>query len=277
MRVAISNIAWEVADDQRVADILREHGVDAIDVAPSKYFPELKTADAADIARVRAWWAERGIEITGMQSLLFGTTGLNVFGTVESQQAMLAHLRAVCRIGAGLGAQRLVFGSPRNRDRTGISDAAAHEIAVNFFRQLGDIAAEQRVFICLEPNPPCYGANFMTNSCDTAAVVSAVAHPSIRMQLDTGAVTINEENARDIVTRYAHLIGHVHASEPNLVTLGEGGTNHRAVAEALTELLPEHVVSIEMLAPKSGSAIDAVRRAVGEAVRCYRSDGGACA
>lgn len=275
MRIAISNIAWEVADDQHVADILREHGVDAIDVAPSKYFPELKTADAADIARVRAWWAERGIEITGMQSLLFGTTGLNVFGTVESQQAMLAHLRAVCRIGAGLGAQRLVFGSPRNRDRTGISDAAAHEIAVSFFRQLGDIAAEQRVFVCLEPNPPCYGANFMTNSCDTAAVVSAVAHPSIRMQLDTGAVTINEENARDIVTRYAHLIGHVHASEPNLVTLGEGGTNHRAVAEALTELLPQQVVSIEMLAPKSGSAIDAVRRAVGEAVRCYRSDGGA--
>jgi len=275
MRIAISNMAWEVADDQHVADILREHRVDAIDVAPSKYFPELKAADAADIARVRAWWAERGIEITGMQSLLFGTTGLNVFGTVESQQAMLAHLRAVCRIGAGLGAQRLVFGSPRNRDRTGISDAAAHEIAVSFFRQLGDIAAEQRVFVCLEPNPPCYGANFMTNSCDTAAVVSAVAHPSIRMQLDTGAVTINEENARDIVTRYAHLIGHVHASEPNLVTLGEGGTNHRAVAEALTELLPQHVVSIEMLAPKSGSAIDAVRRAVGEAVRCYRSDGGA--
>lgn len=277
MRIAISNIAWDVADDQQVADILREHRVDAIDVAPSKYFPDLKTADAGDIARVRGWWAERGIEITGMQSLLFGTTGLNVFGTVDSQREMLAHLQAVCRIGAGLGAQRLVFGSPRNRDRTGIADAAAHEIAVTFFRQLGDIAAEQGVFVCLEPNPPCYGANFMTNSGDTASVVSAVAHPSIRMQLDTGAVTINEENAREVVTRYAHLIGHVHASEPNLVTLGEGGTNHRAVAEALTELLPDQVVSIEMLAPKAGSAIDAVRRAVGEAIRCYRSDAGACA
>ncbi|MFL9963457.1 TIM barrel protein [Paraburkholderia sediminicola] len=277
MRIAISNIAWEVADDQRVADILRQHHVDAIDVAPSKYLPDPKTADAADIARVRAWWAERGIEITGMQSLLFGTTGLNLFGTVESQQAMLEHLRVVCRVGAGLGAQRLVFGSPRNRDRTGIADDTAHEIAVTFFRQLGDIAAEQGVFVCLEPNPPCYGANFMTNSHDTATVVSAVAHPAIRMQLDTGAVTINKENARDVVTRYAHLIGHVHASEPNLVTLGEGGTNHRAVAVALTELLPEQVVSIEMLAPKSGSAMDAVERAVGEAVRCYRGDGGASA
>jgi sugar phosphate isomerase/epimerase len=277
MRIAISNIAWEVADDERVADILRQHRVDAIDVAPSKYLPDLKAADAADIARVRAWWASRGIEITGMQSLLFGTTGLNLFGTAESRQAMLEHLRVVCRTGAGLGAQRLVFGSPRNRDRTGIADDAAHDIAVTFFRQLGDIAAGQGVFVCLEPNPPCYGANFMTNSRDTAAVVSAVAHPAIRMQLDTGALTINEENARDVVAQYAHLIGHVHASEPNLVTLGGGGTNHRAVAEVLAELLPEQVVSIEMLAPKSGSAVDAIERAVGEAVRCYRPDSGASA
>lgn len=277
MRIAISNIAWEVADDQQVADILRSHRVDAIDVAPGKYFPDPKAADATDIARVRAWWSDRGIDITGMQSLLFGTTGLNLFGTAESQQAMLDHLRAVCRIGSGLGATRLVFGSPRNRDRTGLADDVAHDIAVAFFCRLGNVAAEYGVFVCLEPNPPCYGANFMTDSRATAAVVSAVAHPSIRMQLDTGAVTINEEDARDVVTLYAQLIGHVHASEPNLVTVGEGGTNHAAVAEVLAELMPEQVVSIEMLAPKSGSAVDAVRRAVSEAVRCYRANGGASA
>lgn len=275
MRIAISNIAWEVADDQQVADILRSHRVDAIDVAPSKYFPDPKAAEATDIARVRAWWSDRGIDITGMQSLLFGTTGLNLFGTAESQQAMLDHLRAVCRIGSGLGATRVVFGSPRNRDRAALADDVAQDIAVAFFRRLGDVAAEYGVFFCLEPNPPCYGANFMTDSHDTATVVSAVGHSSIRMQLDTGAVTINEEDPREVVSRYASLIGHVHASEPNLATLGEGGTNHAAVAEVLAELMPEQVVSIEMLAPKSGSAVDAIRRAVGEAVRCYRVGGGA--
>lgn len=275
MRIAISNIAWDVADDQLIADILKQHDVDAIDVAPGKYFRDPKSADVVDIQRVRTWWADRGIEVTGMQSLLFGTNGLNLFGTVESQEAMLEHLRAVCRIGGELGATRLVFGSPRNRDRTGLTDEAAHEIAVAFFRRLGDIAAGHGVQVCLEPNPPCYGANFMTNSRDTATVVSAVAHPAIRMQLDTGAVTINEEDPRQVITDYAHLIGHVHASEPNLVTLGEGGANHAAIAGVLSEMLPTRVVSIEMLAPKSGGAIDAVRRAVGEAVRCYRPESGA--
>ena len=102
MRLAISNIAWDTAEDEAIARLLRRFDVDAIDVAPSKYFPKpAKTADE-DIARVKHWWSKRGFEITGMQALLFGTTGLNVFGPLEVQDAMLQHLTAVCRIGESL-------------------------------------------------------------------------------------------------------------------------------------------------------------------------------
>ena len=126
-----------------------------------------------------------------MQALLFGTTGLNVFGESKRQDAMLEHLRAVCRIGAGLGSTRLVFGSPKNRDRSGLNDSQALEQAVSFFRRLGNAAQEHGVIICLEPNPTQYGANFMTTSDETAFVVAAVDHEAIRMQFDTGALTIH--------------------------------------------------------------------------------------
>lgn len=69
---------------------------------------------------------------------------------------MLEHLRAVCRIGAGLGATRLVFGSPKNRDRSGLSDAQALEQAVSFFRRLGNTAQEHGVIVWqpgAQPNP----------------------------------------------------------------------------------------------------------------------------
>ena len=36
MRLAISNIAWDVNDDESVANLLRSHGLDAIDVAPAR-------------------------------------------------------------------------------------------------------------------------------------------------------------------------------------------------------------------------------------------------
>ena len=81
MRMAISNIAWDVAEDEVIAQLLDRYGIDAVDVAPGKYFPDPANASDDDIKRVRDWWAERGIEITGMQALLFGTSGLNVFGS----------------------------------------------------------------------------------------------------------------------------------------------------------------------------------------------------
>ena len=195
MRLAISNIAWDIPEDEAVAALLKRYAIDAIDIAPGKYFPLPNEATTEQIEAVKSWWAERGIEITGMQALLFGTTGLNVFGSPESQAALLLHLEGVCRIGGVLGATRIVFGSPKNRDRSLLDDADTATVARQFFRQLGDVAARHGVTICLEPNPSCYGANFMTTSVETAGVVRLVDHPSIGMQFDTGALAINGEDA----------------------------------------------------------------------------------
>lgn len=270
MRLAISNIAWDVQEDLAVANLLRTFAVDAIDVAPGKYFPEPKSAKDSNIKKVKDWWADQGIEITGMQALLFGTTGLNMFSDNKIQQAMLEHLRAVCRIGKGLGATRLVFGSPKNRDRSGFNDSRVLEEAVKFFLCLGDIAEENGVVICLEPNPAQYGANFMMNSIDTANVVTHVAHNAIRMQFDTGAITINNEKPDTILDHFSGLIGHVHASEPSLVPLGDGVTDHQMMHKALYNHLPNHVVSIEMLATKEEFFLQSIGRALKFATEWYR-------
>jgi sugar phosphate isomerase/epimerase len=270
MRIAISNIAWDMAEDEQVSLLLRKYCVDAIDVAPGKYFREPRETPAKEVVMLRNWWAGHGIEITGMQSLLFGSTGMNLFGSSEIQVAMLDYLNTICHIASNLGAKRLVFGSPKNRNRSGLSDEDTAEIAVSFFHRLGDIAGNHGVVICLEPNPSCYGSNFMMNSYETAKIVSGVAHPAIRMQLDTGALTINDEDPHQIIREYAHLIGHVHASEPGLVTLGDGKTDHAKVASALSRYLDDQVVSIEMLPAKGEPHIVAIERALQVAVRCYR-------
>lgn len=271
MRLAMSNIAWDIQEDLAVAKLLEKFSVDAIDVAPSKYFPNPANTKDGEIANVRKWWADYGIEITGMQSLLFGTLGLNVFGDRQSQDAMLEHLRAVCRIGAGLGATRLVFGSPKNRDRSGLGNVQTLERAVGFFRRLGDAAKEHGVFVCLEPNPARYGANFMMTSEETSDVVSAVGHDSIRMQFDSGALTINGESPKAVLECSAKLIGHVHASEPDLVPLGDGGTDHQLMCKALNGYLPDHLVTIEMVATKAEPHLQSIQRALTYAVDCYRT------
>jgi sugar phosphate isomerase/epimerase len=269
MRLAISNIAWERPDDESIADLLQSHRIDAIDIAPGKYFPHPASASIEEIRAVRRWWEDRGVEITGMQALLFGTSGLNVFGAPGVQDTLLAHLEGICRIGGLLEAPRIVFGSPRNRDRSALNDAEANEMATVFFRKLGPIAERHGVLICLEPNPVYYGANFMCTSDETAAIVEAVSHSSIRMQLDTGALTINAEAVRSVLQAHSNIIGHIHASEPDLVPLGDGTTDHEAMSKAISTYLPDYLVTIEMVATKTESVLASVDRAIRIAKNAY--------
>jgi sugar phosphate isomerase/epimerase len=270
MRIAISNIAWDVVHDEQVAQLLLGYGINAIDIAPGKYFPAPASASEADILEVKGRWAQRGISIVGMQALLFGTNGLNVFGPADVQRAMLNHLDAVCRIGGVLGATKLVFGSPKNRDRGTLSDSEALAIAIPFFRQLGDIAASHGVVVCLEPNPPRYGANFMTTAQETAVVVKEVAHPAIKMQFDSGAIVISGEDVGAFLEMHAHIIGHVHISEPDLVPIGDGAADHATTARFLRAYLPQQVLTIEMLVANTKEPhLQAIERAIKATMAAY--------
>lgn len=270
MRLAVSNIAWDVAEDEQVASLLQKYQVDAIDIAPGKYFPQPDRVADEDIFKVKDWWADRGIEITGMQALLFGTNGLNVFGSSEIQEKLLDHLGAVCSIAGKLGAPRIVFGSPRNRDRQGLDDEETLTVASAFFRRLGDIAQSNGVFICLEPNPVVYGANFMTTAEETESVVRAVSHPAIRMQFDTGAVLINGEDPHRVLEKAADVIGHIHLSEPALAPLGDSGQDHRPLASAIHRFFPSGVMTIEMVATQNEDHLVSLERALRFAGEYYR-------
>lgn len=111
----------------------------------------------------------------------------------------------------------------------------------------------------------------MTNSQETALVVKAVNHPALRMQLDTGAITINQEDVAQVLNSYAALIGHVHASEPQLVPLGDNGTDHGQMAIALAQSLPKAIVTIEMLATGAEPALQSISRALHVAIQAYRN------
>ncbi len=271
MRLSVSNIAWEPAEDEAVAALLRQSGIDAIDIAPGKCFAKPAEATAVEIAAVREAWAARGIAIRGMQGLLFGSANLNMFGSAQTQSAMLAYLGEICRVAAGLGATRLVFGAPKHRDRGTLSDAQADAVARDFFLRLGDIAADRGVVFCIEAVPATYGSNFLRTHAEAAAMVRAVDHPSIRLLLDSGTIAANGEDCAQVVRDHAPLVAHVHLSEPGMRALGEGGAgaDYAALAAQLRRWLPSQTLTIEML--PAGDRLEALRRSVAFATRCYRA------
>ena len=269
MLLSFSNIGWNSDEEDDLARFLSGQGIARIDIAPGRYFTDPEQASASDVASVKALWRNRGFTIQGMQALLFGTVGLNLFDDAEG--VMFRRLAAVCRIGGGLGARALTFGSPRQRDRGDRTYDEAAEIAVAFFRRLGDVAAAEGVIICLEPNPSIYGCNFMLSTDEAAAMVDGTDHAAIRLQLDVGALAVNGEEAEDVIGRHASLIGHVHASEPHLVVLGDGGAPHGPAAAAIRRYRPELVVTVETAASANEPHRDAVARSLGVAKRFYGS------
>jgi len=91
------------------------------------------------------------------------------------------------------------------------------------------------------------------------------------LQLDTGAMMINHEAPESLVEEIAPLIGYIHASEPDLVLLGEGEAYHDRVASELRRYLPDHIVSIEMLPPKNEPCTSALERVLRYAIEHYGS------
>lgn len=270
MRIALSTLAWDAADDGAVAALMKRHEVDAIEIAFGKHFPRPSEVAADGVRAFRERWACRGAQIVAAQSLLYGAPPLNIFGSESDRRELLARLSHVCRISSGLGATRLVFGSFRNRDRGDRSETEAAAIAVSFFRALGRLADSHGLVVCLEAVPARYGANFITSTPEAAALVAAVGHAAIRLHLDTGTMAVNGEDAAWIITAYASLIGHVHASEPDLAVLGEGGADHAGIARLLSQRLPEQIVSIEMLLQDGTPRLPSIDTALTRAIHHYR-------
>ena len=265
MKLAMSAIAWEPLDDDVAARILRDHGFHGVELAPAKIFSRPDATSDAEIAACRAAWENRGLRIVALQALLFGRPELKVFG--ETSEATFEYLSAVVRVGARLGAGALVFGSPRNRARGSLPLSQAWPLAVDFFRRLGRVAAEAGTCLCIEPNPPRYGADFIVDSKEALRLVEEVASPGFGLHLDAACAQLAGENFAARLRASAHVLRHVHLSEPDLAPVDARGTvDLPAIAVALSETSYAGFVSAEM----KPAGLEVVRAAAGFAAGALR-------
>lgn len=256
MKLAMSAIAWEPPDDDAAARILSAHGFSGVELAPTKIFAHPDAATGAGIAACRNAWDKRGLRIVAMQALLFGRPDLTVFG--DTREATLTYLSNVVRLGGRLGAAALVFGSPRNRARGSLSMSQAWPRAVEFFRRLGAVAAEAGTCLCIEPNPPRYGADFILDSEEALRLVEEVSSPGFGLHLDAACAQLAGEDFPARIRASARMLRHLHISEPDLAPVRAGGTvDLSAIAAALRDISYAGHVSVEM----KPAGIDAVRAA----------------
>jgi sugar phosphate isomerase/epimerase len=267
MKLAASNIAWEPAEDDAVAAVLRERGFTGVEIAPSKRWQSPLEATPQEMVTYRDEWKRRGLTVVAMQALLFGRPDLQLFGAAASRRALRDYLTSLIEMAHTLGATALVFGSPKNRKRGEMPLDEATAIAVEFFREVGAIAASRGCVICIEPNPTSYDCDFVNTTAEAVALCERIASPGVRVNGDAGAMATNRENAGVTVSKFDTWFGHFHASEPALAEVGDGAVQV-AAANALRARGWPGWVSIEMRAAASGR-IEALTRAADHVRRVY--------
>lgn len=274
MRLAISNIAWPAGEDAAVAPLLHAYGVEGVELALTKIWPEPLAASAAEVRAYRDGWEQQGIRIAALQALLFGKPHLTLFESESQRRQALDYLTGMIERAGQLGAHALVFGSPKNRQRGPCSMAEAWDIAVPFFRELGRVARQQGVYFCVEPNPSDYGCNFVTCALEGIELVKAVAEEGFALHLDTAALTLAGDSPADSIAAAMKNCRHFHVSEPFLAEVGSAKVPHGECARALHDNGYAGWVSIEMSeAKEAGSWRASIERSLAFVRRTYIEGG----
>ncbi|WP_123042243.1 sugar phosphate isomerase/epimerase family protein [Cohnella candidum] len=246
MKLAISNIAWSDRENEDINRLLDQYGVDSIEVAPTKIWPDPIRTTLSECLAYRSYWSDRTKKIVSMQSLLFGRPDLTLFGDEQSRENAYEYLAEMIRLGTSLGAKAFVFGSPKNRSAGSLSSREAYRIAIPFFERLGEVARSYEAKFCVEPNPAAYGCDFIRNTDEGIDLVKAVGHPGFGLHLDAAAMALNEENVGESLEKAFPVLAHFHISEPYLQKVPSGQVNHAVIASQLKQLQYSGYVSIEM-------------------------------
>jgi len=242
IKLSISNIAWGVEYDAEMYQFLHDAGYQGLEIAPTRIFPENpydKLSEAKDwVAQLKENY---GLEIPSMQSIWYGHNE-KIFGTNEERKVLIDYTKKAVDFAETIECRNLVFGNPRNRDTDDIP--RNYPIAIDFFREIGDYAAEHNTTIAIEANPPIYNTRFINKTEQAVEIAYKCNCEGIKVNVDLGTIIYNKEDI-NYLKQIPGYINHIHISEPKLALI-EKTKLHHELYKILIGMDYSHYVSIEM-------------------------------
>ena len=252
MRLSVSDIAWDPSEDQDALKELARLGVDGVEIAPTIVWPGWEGANVDNAMRYRHRVADAGLVCSSVQAILFGRRGLSLFGDESEFQTLQEHMALIADISAALGARVAVFGSPANRRRGELSAETAMQIATERLRAIGDIFAGATSLLCIEPNPPEYGCDFITTAEEAVELARLVDSDGFGVHLDAGALILSGGDLEGSIRQTAPVLEHFHISQPNLLAFDTHDPRHFVLGAALRTVRYKGWRSIELRPPADG-------------------------
>ena len=190
MPYAICNELFEDWPLDKTAALVAELGYHGLELAPFTLCSLVTDLSAADRLRIRRTVEGAGLSVVGLHWLLAQTEGFQLNDSDPDVRARTAqYLLDLIDCCAELGGEVLIFGSPQQRDvPPDRSRAEAWKSTAEIMHSCGVRAQEQGVLFCVEPLSR-NETNFIVNVDEAAELVRQVDHPSLRMMVDTKAMS----------------------------------------------------------------------------------------
>ena len=134
------------------------------------------------------------------------------FGSVEERNELIEYTKKAIDFASIINCNNLVFGCPKNRN---IQNENDYEIALKFFKTIGEYAQQKHTVFAIEPNPTIYNTNFINTTKQAYDIVKDIDCKAVKVNVDLGTIIENNENI-EIIEENIHLVNHIHISEPNL-------------------------------------------------------------
>ncbi len=246
MKIAISNLSWDLPEDKKVLKLLKKYQIKGIELAPTKIWQVPTKTAVKKIKEYKKFWQDQGIGVTSITSLLFGHPELTIFENEKTRKKTLDYLSKMAHVAGLLGAKVMVFGSPKNRLTSGKPKKEVQKIAVDFFLKLSRVCQKYDTYFCVEPLGGTYSCDFITNVTEAIKLIKDVNHPNFRSHIDIGSIEGNGEGYQTALEAAKPYMIHFHISEPLLKPVPAGESNHKKAAKILKNLNYQNFCCIEM-------------------------------
>lgn len=112
IRLSISNIAWDKADDEAVYAEMQAHGFAGLELAPTRVFPQDPYDQLSSAALFGGYLKNKwGFAVPSIQSIWYGQQG-SIFNAGEAER-LLDYTAGAYQFAHALNCPSLVFGCPK--------------------------------------------------------------------------------------------------------------------------------------------------------------------
>ena len=249
-KYALCSETFEDRSLDEAARLTAEIGYTGLELAPYTLCELVTDLDQADRKQIRKDVEDAGLEVAGLHWLLANTPFRLNTPDEDERRAAGNYLVELVDFCADVGGDKMVFGSPAQRDPAdGYDPTEAWVWMVECMRRCGERANERGVTFCIEP----LGTPFVTWIDDAMRLAEEVNQPGFAMMVDCKAMAQDDRWSISDQIRHAHgSFHHVHVNDPNRLGPGMGDLDFNPILGLLKDLNYSGWVSVEAFDFESG-------------------------